>query len=357
MSKRNKLDEHYDLYGEYLIDVVPAAFDDQPFEAEEDDPDFKPGGRRAARTPIRRKRPAAKAEGGSTDEDEELGRMALIGEPVEQAIEKVETDKTPEKAKVAKRIAGRVQSIKKGKADEAEADARLRAYLLSDEFRLAIVRADLKVSEASDTFHGKIEMDVWGLFDFPGGQLEREYMIFLCNQGSRNFLKFKDLVLPDGQLDESNITKWTRQLVTEIFLIPSSATKFSGTQDHNPISMPVAARIKFSVLLMKRVVHLWLVFFSIFNIKVEYGITGFIDDHRILNQHLENQTEISQMIPFVLKHMAVWGYTTMAMNIVNTLQYLRVMDMLHESVTKGVLDEWTFAIEALTVVQFHPSYH
>ena len=140
MSKRNKLDEHYDLYGEYLIDVVPAAFDDQPFEAEEDDPDFKPGGRRAARTPIRRKRPVAKAEGGSTDEDEELGRMALISEPVEQAIEKVETDKTPEKAKVARqaKTPEKAKAVEQARTPEKDkVDKKLRTYLLSDEFRLA----------------------------------------------------------------------------------------------------------------------------------------------------------------------------------------------------------------------------
>jgi len=367
------MSKHDESFARFLADVVPVNHDPRPPVVPEEDPDFSPDGRR----PRASVRPKKRARVPVDSEDELVQELIMEATCFEQAkavgqaktpekARAVGQAKTPEKAKAVEqaKTPEKAKAVEQAKTPEKEkVDKKLRTYLLSDEFRQAIHHADRRIAksgarcEPSDSFHGEVGMHVWGDSDFPGGELERHHIIFMCNQGSQKYLKYKEIVLPDGRLDETNIKMWTREFVTQLFLVPTSATKFFGTQDHRTISMPVAARIKFSLVLMKRLAQLWIVFFSIFKIRLDFDMAAFYDHQETLCDHIEKKTELFQMIPFVLKHMAVWGYPSMAMNVVNTLETLRVSDMLPKSVTKGMLNEWTFGIEALTAVQFHPSYH
>ena len=379
------MSKHDESFARFLADVVPVHHDPRPPVVPEEDPDFSPDGRR----PRASVRPKKRARVPVDSEDELVQELIMEATCFEQAkavgqaktpekARAVGQAKTPEKARAVgqaktpekARAVGQAKTPEKAKAveqaktpEKEKVDKKLRTYLLSDEFRQAIHHADRRIAksggrvEPGERFHGEVGMHVWGDSDFPGVELERRHLIFLCNSGPQKYRKFKDFVLPDGQIDETNLKVWTSEFVIHIFLVPTSATKFSGMQDHKTISMPIAARIKFSMVLMKRMVRLWMVFFSIFGINLDYDMAAFYDYQETLCDHIEKKTELFQLIPFVLKHMAVWGYPSMAMNVVNTLETLRVSDMLPKSVTKGMLNEWTFAIEALTAVQFHPSYH
>ena len=368
------MSKHDQSFARFLADVVSVHHDDRPPVVPEEDPDFSPDGRRP-RAPVRPKK-RARVQVDSDAEDDELVQELIMeatcfeqAEPVERAPEKVKAvgqAKTPEKARAVgqAKTPEKVKAVEQARTPEKEkVDKKLRTYLLSDEFRQAIHHADRRIAksggrvEPGEMFHGEVGMHVWGDSDFPGVELERRHLIFLCNNGPQKYRKFKDFVLPDGQVDETNLEELTSEFATQLFLVPTSATKFSGMQDHKTISIPIAARIKFSMVLMKRMVRLWMVFFSIFGINLDYDMAAFYGQQETLCDHIEKKTELFQMIPFVLKHMAVWGYPSMAMNVVNTLETLRVSDMLPKSVTKGMLNEWTFGIEALTAVQFHPSYH
>ena len=355
------MSKHDESFARFLADVVPVNHDPRPPVVPEEDPDFSPDGRRP-RAPVH---PKKRARVPVDSEDELVQELIMEATCFEQA-KAVGQAKTPEKARAVgqAKTPEKVKAVEQARTPEKEkVDKKLRTYLLSDEFRQAIHHADRRIAksggrvEPGERFHGEVGMHVWGDSDFPGVELERRHLIFLCNSGPQKYRKFKDFVLPDGQIDETNLKVWTSEFVIHIFLVPTSATKFSGMQDHKTISMPIAARIKFSMVLMKRMVRLWMVFFSIFGINLDYDMAAFYDYQETLCDHIEKKTELFQLIPFVLKHMAVWGYPSMAMNVVNTLQTLRVSDMLPKSVTKGMLNEWTFAIEALTAVQFHPSYH
>ena len=233
---------------------------------------------------------------------------------------------------------------------------RIRDFTLSDEFYIAVFAAD---KEASDSiYHAKIPVHVWGDLPFPGDDGDLAYLKFLCNQHPDNMCKISDILLEDGDSNPDCVFDWDDTFFRELFRIPQSAAKFAGMDEYLTVSMAVAVRIKYSRMLTARMVNLWYAYFFELGLVIQDGTSTFRSEGaEVFHRHVWGPSELFDRLPFVLKQMAAWGHPSLSVGVISMIQCMRVNGALPPALSKAVLDQWTYSIEALSVVQFHPVYH
>ena len=346
----------------------------------DDDPEYRPSRKRAPEPPVSSVLPAPPPDplfpsSSSSccliqdDSDEDLRHAEqMLRQPktaAKTAAPKPEAAKTaakPEAAKPAPKPAAAKTAAKPEAARPApkpaarREDTRIRDFTLSDEFYIAVFAAD---KEASDSiYHAKIPVHVWGDLPFPGDDGDLAYLKFLCNQHPDNMCKISDILLEDGDSNPDCVFDWDDTFFRELFRIPQSAAKFAGMDEYLTVSMAVAVRIKYSRMLTARMVNLWYAYFFELGLVIQDGTSTFRSEGaEVFHRHVWGPSELFDRLPFVLKQMAAWGHPSLSVGVISMIQCMRVNGALPPALSKAVLDQWTYSIEALSVVQFHPVYH